>query len=65
MLVREGERLVIGGVSTSTDSNTVRKVPIAGDIPVLGWLFKQRENFEAGRELVVFVTPSLIRQIDK
>jgi type IV pilus assembly protein PilQ len=61
VLVREGERLVVGGVATSTDSNTVRKVPLFGDIPVLGWLFKQKEVFEQGRELVVFVTPSVIR----
>jgi type II secretory pathway component GspD/PulD (secretin) len=32
-----------------------------GDIPVLGWLFKQREDFETGRELVVFLTPSILR----
>jgi len=62
VLVREGERLVIGGVSTSTDSNTIRKVPVLGDIPLIGWLFKQRETFESGRELVVFITPSVIRQ---
>jgi type II secretory pathway component HofQ len=36
-------------------------VPFAGDIPVLGWLFKQRETFEQGRELVVFVTPSVLK----
>ena len=64
VLVREGERLVIGGVSTSTDSNTVRKIPVLGDIPLIGWLFKQRETFESGRELVVFITPSVIRQPD-
>jgi len=61
VLIREGERLVIGGVTQSTISNNVRKVPLLGDIPILGWLFKQRENFESGRELVIFVTPSLLR----
>jgi len=61
VLIREGDRLVIGGVTQSTTSNTVRKVPVMGDIPILGWLFKQRENFETGRELVIFVTPSLLR----
>ena len=61
VLVREGERLVVGGVATMVDSNTVRKVPVFGDIPILGWLFKQKENFEQGRELVVFVTPSVLR----
>ena len=64
VLVREGERLVIGGVATSTDSQTVRKLPILGDIPILGWLFKQKEDFEQGRELAVFVTPSVLRAPD-
>ena len=61
VLMREGERLVIGGVTQSVQQNTVRKVPVFGDIPLLGWLFKARENFETGRELVVFLTPSLVK----
>jgi len=61
VLMREGERLVIGGVTQSVQQNTVRKVPLFGDIPLLGWLFKARETFESGRELVVFLTPSLVR----
>jgi len=60
VLIKEGERLVIGGVTQGLSSTNVRKVPIFGDIPVLGWLFKQKENSEQGRELVVFVTPSLV-----
>jgi type II secretory pathway component GspD/PulD (secretin) len=64
VLIQEGQRLVIGGVASSTDSNTVRKVPILGDIPLIGWLFKQKEVFEQGRELVVFVTPSILRAAD-
>jgi type IV pilus assembly protein PilQ len=42
----------------------VRKVPVLGDIPFLGWLFKQREDFEQGRELAVFLTPSILRAPD-
>jgi type II secretory pathway component HofQ len=34
-----------------------------GDIPFLGWAFKQRENFELGRELVVFLTPSVLKGV--
>jgi len=60
VLIKEGDRLVIGGVTQNLASNTVRKVPIFGDIPVLGWLFKQKESSETGRELVVFVTPSIV-----
>jgi type IV pilus assembly protein PilQ len=61
VLIVEGQRLVVGGVATSTDANTVRKVPVLGDMPLIGWLFKQKETFEQGRELVVFVTPSVLR----
>jgi type IV pilus assembly protein PilQ len=60
VLIKEGDRLVIGGVTQGVASTTVRKVPIFGDIPLLGWLFKQKENTELGRELVIFVTPSLV-----
>ena len=59
--MNEGERLVIGGVTTTTSTNTVRKVPSLGDIPVLGWLFKAKSDSAEGRELVVFVTPSVLR----
>ena len=61
VLVKEGDRLVIGGVTQNVQQKTVRKVPLMGDIPILGWLFKQREDFETGRELVVFMTPSILR----
>jgi type IV pilus assembly protein PilQ len=61
VLVREGSRLVIGGVTQNVQQKTVRKVPVMGDVPILGWLFKQREDFETGRELVVFLTPSILR----
>jgi type IV pilus assembly protein PilQ len=61
VLLKEGERLIIGGVTRTILQNTVRKAPLLGDIPVLGWLFKQKEDFEQGRELVVFLTPSVLR----
>jgi type IV pilus assembly protein PilQ len=60
VLIKEGDRLVIGGVTTGAVSTTVRKVPLLGDIPIFGWLFKQKENNETGRELVVFITPSIL-----
>jgi type IV pilus assembly protein PilQ len=60
VLIKAGDRLVIGGVTQGVSSTTVRKVPLFGDIPIFGWLFKQKENSETGRELVIFVTPSLV-----
>jgi type IV pilus assembly protein PilQ len=65
VLIREGERLIIGGVTTNTSVEETRKVPIFGDIPLMGWLFKQRERSETGRELVVFLTPSIFRNSEQ
>ena len=62
VLIREGERLVIGGVTNSETEEAVRKVPLFGDIPILGWLFKQRGDRNSATELVVFITPSIVRR---
>ncbi|HEX9821266.1 MAG TPA: secretin N-terminal domain-containing protein, partial [Methylomirabilota bacterium] len=62
VLIKEGERLVIGGVTNSETEESVRRVPLFGDIPLLGWLFKQRGDRNTSTELVVFITPSIIRR---
>jgi type IV pilus secretin PilQ/predicted competence protein len=65
VLITEGQRLVIGGVTTRAHQETVSKVPLFGDIPLLGWLFKHRETTETGRELVIFITPSVIQPLNR
>jgi type IV pilus secretin PilQ/predicted competence protein len=62
VLIKEGERLVIGGVTNSEAEEATRKVPLMGDIPLFGWLFKQRGERNVSTELVVFITPSIIRR---
>ena len=62
VLIKEGERLVIGGVTNSESEEAVRRVPLFGDIPILGWLFKQRGDRNNSTELVVFITPSILRR---
>jgi type IV pilus assembly protein PilQ len=62
VLIKEGERLVIGGVTNSESEEAVRRVPLFGDIPILGWLFKQRGERNTSTELVVFITPSIVRR---
>jgi type IV pilus secretin PilQ/predicted competence protein len=62
VLIKEGERLVIGGVTNSEMENNIRKVPLFGDIPILGWLFKQKGDRNTSTELVVFITPSIVRR---
>jgi len=60
VIVREGERLVIGGVIVENDLSTVREVPALGRIPILGWLFKSRELSSDSSEMVIIVTPSVV-----
>jgi type IV pilus assembly protein PilQ len=62
VLIKEGERLVIGGVTNSESEEAIRRVPLMGDIPLLGWLFKQRGDRNVSTELVVFITPSIVRR---
>ncbi len=62
VLIKEGERLVIGGVTNSESEEEVRRVPLFGNIPLFGWLFKQRGDRNTSTELVVFITPSIIRR---
>ena len=58
----EGQRLVIGGITQLSTRDQIRKVPVFGDIPVLGWLFKQKGQDDRKRELVVFMTPTCDRR---
>ena len=60
--MKEGEILVIGGVTQRTDTETIQKVPLLGDIPLLGWLFKKRNvQTTPDRELVIFIAPSMVK----
>lgn len=61
-VVNEGQRLVIGGISQLSTRDQVRKVPLLGDIPIFGWLFKQKGQDDRKRELVVFLTPTVLAQ---
>ena len=61
-MMSEGQRLVIGGITQLSTRDQIRKVPILGDIPVLGWLFKQKGTDDRKRELVVFLTPTVLVQ---
>ena len=60
VVVREGEKLVIGGIILDNSSKTLRGVPVMSRIPIIGWLFKSREVSSDGEELVVIITPSVV-----
>ncbi len=68
--VRDGETLVIGGLIQTRDLDIEKKVPLLGDIPWLGQLFRQSDVTEVRSELVIFLTPTVldaptIRRVDR
>lgn len=58
--VKDGETIVLGGIFQRHNQNLENKVPLLGDIPVVGSLFKQQSKSMKRRELVIFITPTLI-----
>jgi type IV pilus assembly protein PilQ len=59
--VENGGTVVIGGVYLQQQSNGVNKVPLLGDIPVLGYLFRSTAKLDNKSELLVFITPKIIK----
>jgi type IV pilus assembly protein PilQ len=60
VLVENGGTVVIGGIFTQTDREDVNKVPLLGDIPYLGNLFKDRVKLSNRTELLIFLTPKVL-----
>jgi type IV pilus assembly protein PilQ len=62
VLIKSGDTLAIGGLLQDEVTKSRTKVPIMGDVPVLGYLFQSRANIRTKRNLLVFVTPTIIDQ---
>ena len=62
VLVNNGETVVLGGIYQNTLASRVDKVPLLGDIPLLGHLFKRTYEKQGKSELLIFVTPKVIMQ---
>ena len=60
MIVENGETLMMAGILFQEDSHIARKVPLIGDIPVFGELFKHNETLQSNNELIVFITPEVV-----
>lgn len=60
VLVNDGETIVIGGVFSNTQSKSVEKVPLLGDIPFVGRLFRRDTVTESKNELLIFITPRIM-----
>lgn len=60
VVVENGGTVVIGGVFVTSNQATTEKVPLLGDIPFFGWLFKYKSDVGERRELLVFITPRIM-----
>lgn len=62
VVVNDGDTIVLGGVFRTEASDGVQKVPGLGDLPVIGAAFRNRQTTEQKNELLIFITPKLIRE---
>jgi type IV pilus assembly protein PilQ len=62
VLVENGGTVVLGGIFTQNERDEVNKVPLLGDIPVLGNLFKNRVRYSNRTELLIFITPKVVTE---
>jgi type IV pilus assembly protein PilQ len=61
VLIRDGETTVIGGLYKTTKQENVAGVPWFMKIPIIGWFFKKKSDKDDGEELLIFITPKIIR----
>ncbi|MDH3354263.1 MAG: type IV pilus secretin PilQ, partial [Chromatiales bacterium] len=61
VLVNNGETVVLGGVYEQEKVNGTDQVPGLGSIPILGWLFKKTDKADNKKELLIFVTPKILK----
>jgi type IV pilus assembly protein PilQ len=61
VLVDNGETVVLGGVFERNKSTRTQRVPFFGDLPYLGWMFKQEQNQDENAELLIFITPKILK----
>jgi type IV pilus assembly protein PilQ len=61
VLVKDGETIVIGGIMKTTKSESQAGVPFLHRIPILGWFFKKELNVEDASELLIFITPRIVK----
>ena len=62
VLVENGGTVVIGGIFEQNESTSVTKVPVLGDLPYLGYLFKTTTRDSSRTELLVFLTPRVVTE---
>ena len=63
-MVNDGQTIVLGGLLDNDVKESEQKVPLLGDIPLLGWLFKYKTTTNEKKNLMVFMRPVIIRDAD-
>jgi type IV pilus assembly protein PilQ len=64
LLIMDGHTAVIGGIYTRNTGLNYNQIPLLGDIPVLGWLFKSRRDTDRRTELLIFITPRIVNRAE-
>jgi len=62
VVVKDRHTVVIGGLMEETDEENITKIPVLGDIPILGYLFKQKSISKKKTNLLVFLTPHVVKE---
>jgi type II secretory pathway component GspD/PulD (secretin) len=62
MTVKDGRTVVLGGLIKDEKVDTIKKVPLLGDIPLLGFFFRSKDKSDAKTELIIFITPHIIKE---
>ncbi|MBM4028058.1 MAG: hypothetical protein FJ280_22085, partial [Planctomycetes bacterium] len=65
MVVQDGQTIMLGGMLFQEDSRVKRKVPLLGDLPLVGGLFRHKQGMQANSELLIFVTPYVVETSDE
>jgi general secretion pathway protein D len=65
MIVEDAQTIMLGGILFQKDSVIKRKVPVLGDVPMVGGVFRHNENMTANNEMLVFITPYVIGESDE
>ncbi len=62
VVVNDGETIVLGGILTKSEAETESAVPFLSKIPILGWLFKNKSTSKIEEELMIFITPTIVKE---
>jgi type II secretory pathway component GspD/PulD (secretin) len=63
VMIKDGETVVIGGLIKAKHEHGLKRVPFLGDIPILGAAFRYKSKDDTDRELIIFITPKIVKDV--